>query len=73
MKYTSQTGTIIIGSEQERSTAPALRVESNTPLGFKIVDQSKLSIKPADGQVREELTKEEEDRFYKKAFETGLI
>ncbi len=77
MKYSSQTGNVIGLSRPEKTTAPQGDVDRgiiyNISPGFNVVDQTKLSIKLLDGIVKEELTKEEEDRFYKKAFKTSLL
>ena len=78
MKYFTQTNNTT-NTDKVDSTAGALDSEFRSPSGvvFRHIEsdfREKNSYKsPIDNVEREELTQEEEDRFYKKAFKTSLI
>lgn len=77
MDYSAQTGSAIINPRTGPSTSKQAEINSGiiykTAPGFNVVDQTRLAVKTPDGQPKEELSREEEDRFYKKVFETSLI
>lgn len=76
MKYFSQTGDTIFSTKQNQSTSQSQNVDKMVK--FEVVENSrffndKTVSKKVDNQPKEELTQEEEDRFYKKVFKTKLI
>lgn len=75
MKYFSQTGEITLGSRQNPSTSSGVEPRSGVVYAVpqSIVYKKQAIIEDQDIRGKEELTKEEEQRFYKKAFKTSLI
>lgn len=75
MSYFSQTGNTATNIRHDQSTAP--RVEEKEGVIFRVTDQSGFFIKKnfidLKDSTKEELTPEEEDKFYKKVFKTSLI
>lgn len=76
MNYFSQTGQPNMGKQQQTSPTDnnsnvVIRVQE---VIFKTLDQARIFQKNnEDERCKEELTKEEEDKFYKKVFKTSLI
>lgn len=74
MSYFSQTGNIVIDTKQSQSTArEAERIGGVVFHPFNSDRFFKKNGVVVDNKNKEELTKEEEDRFYKKAMKTDLL
>lgn len=74
MSYLSQTGDVQINTRQIQSTAEGIGI--NAGVTFRVVDQARFfTEKNAEVKdyTKEELTPEEEDKFYKKVLKTSLI
>jgi hypothetical protein len=80
MTYFSKTGSTVSSSRQDQTTSPnidgKIGVVSNGAV-YHVVDESRHFTKRVTEDIvdstKEELSKEEEDKFYKKVFRTSII
>ncbi len=79
MNYFSQTGNTLVNTRQNQSTSPVIEKKEGVifskPNNVVYPDKSKPvnSFSGFRDNTKVELTKEEEDKFYKKVFKTSLI
>lgn len=81
MNYFSQTGNTIINTKISQSTAPntdkkdGIVFSKSDNVVYKVSDKANFlgGVKKNNEDVKDELSKEEEDKFYKKVFKTSLI
>jgi hypothetical protein len=78
MSYFSNTGSTITHSKRNQSTAKDSAADLvSKGVVFHIVDKTRQFTNRVDSDYidssKEEVSKEEEDRFYKKVFRTSLI
>lgn len=82
--FTSQTGNIAISNGRNDSTSGKDETKDRAVFNrtgnavFHVLDNTRFfskdgNLKRENHGKKEELTKEEEEKFYKKAFETGII
>lgn len=84
MKFTSQTGNVVMGSKDNQSTSGSdnqlqgviFNMPANTvfqlPKPGRFIGEG-VDEKAVDTLDRRELSQEEENKFYKKVFKTSLI